>query len=357
MRSAGPFFDFGAASMRGLLLLAAILSSADLFADEARPTHREIEPIKIELGPDGKIETMAMNSQGNLLVGVSWSADGKASANTPTLPQRPSKRGPGDNPLLIEGGPRNYAIRVVSPQGLVLESWSTDGVRPSMIHGCDDGEVYVAGSGKIARLNAQGKPIRTVSFADLLDGAYGGAHASGVTADDNYFIIAFGEGFSLRATEDVVRLNRDLTVPKVVVQQQFGCCSHIDLDVKDGKLYVAENSRHRVNRYSLDGVKLDTWGSRDRTSLEGFAACCNPVNVDWGPGGVLYTAESGVGRVKRYSPDGKYLGLVGYVDTTKFDNGSMLAAMSCYIPVEVARDGRRIFVMDVRANFIRVLAQ
>jgi hypothetical protein len=72
---------------------------------------------------------------------------------------------------------------------------------------------------------------------------------------------------------------------------------------------------------------------------------------------VLYTAESGVGRVKKYSPDGKFLGLVGYVDTTKFDNGSQLAAQSCYIPIEVNHDASRIYVMDVRAAIIRVLAR
>ena len=256
---------------------------------------------------------------------------------------------------MVEGGPRSYAVRIVSPEGHVVKSLETQGVRPSMIHACGDGDVYIAGSEKLLRLNADGMRLQSIGFDEILDGYYAKAHASGVTADEKYFFIAFGQGFSLRATEDIVRLNRDLTEAKVMTRQQFGCCSHIDLDVKEGKLYVAENSRHRVNRFSLEGEKIDTWGSRDRTRIEGFAACCNPVNFDWGPGGDLYTAESGIGRVKRYSPDGQFLGLVGYVDTTKFDNGSQLAAMSCYIPVEVSRDGNRVYVMDVRANFIRVL--
>ena len=138
------------------------------------------------------------------------------------------------------------------------------------------------------------------------------------------------------------------------MQRQFGCCSHLDLDTKDDLLLIAENSRHRVNRFSFDGERKDTWGRRDRESLKGFAACCNPVNFDFGPGDVLYTAESGVGRVKKYSADGKYLGMVGYVDTTVFDRGSRLASQSCYIPVEVNRDASRIYVMDVRAHIVRV---
>jgi hypothetical protein len=178
-----------------------------------------------------------------------------------------------------------------------------------------------------------------------------------MTSSDEFLFVAFGQGFSLRATEDVVRFNRDLAEPRTIIQQQYGCCSHLDLDTKDGRLLVAENSRHRVNRFTFDGEKVDSWGSRDRSALAGFAACCNPVNVDFGPGDVLYTAESGVGRVKRYSAGGEFLGLVGYVDTTKFDNGSKLAATSCYIPIEVAADGKRIYIVDVRASVIRVLAE
>ena len=91
------------------------------------------------------------------------------------------------------------------------------------------------------------------------------------------------------------------------------------MQVMNGELLIAENSRHRVNRFDLDGKPLGKWGKRDRTGIEGFAACCNPVNIDIGPGNVLYTAESGIGRIKTYTPGGKFLGVVGYVDTTVFD--------------------------------------
>jgi hypothetical protein len=336
-------------------ILFALCSSDLCGVEPTDPTHREVDPIKIDLSNNGKLETMAMDRSGTLLLGVSWSSNMGSKSAPPTRPSREGPRGRGDNNHANDDGAREYAVRLVSSEGTNLTTWKTDGVKPSMIHACDDGEVYIAGSGQLLRLASDGKVISKIRFDDLLEGEYGTAHASGVTANDQYFFIAFGQGFSMRATEDIVRLNRDLTSPKLLIKQQFGCCSHIDLDVKNDVLYVAENSRHRVNRYSLDGEKIDTWGRRDRTSIEGFAACCNPVNFDWGPTGELFTAESGIGRVKRYSPDGKYLGLVGYVDTTKFDNGSQLAAMSCYIPVEVAKDGKRVFVMDVRANFVRVL--
>ena len=228
---------------------------------------------------------------------------------------------------------------------------------PKSILACDDGTIYVAGEGKLAKLDASAEVLKTLDLSEVLDGAYVEAHPSGLAANDHHIYIAFGIGRSLRATEDIVRFDREFGAAEIIIEKQFGCCSTIDLDLKDDVLLIAENSRHRMNRFSLDGELLESWGKRDRRGIEGFGACCNPVNFDFGPDGVLYTAESGLGRVKRYSPEGEFLGVVGFVDTTEYEKGSALAAASCYIPVEVAADGRRVFVMDIKANVIRVLEE
>ncbi|MBM3853778.1 MAG: hypothetical protein FJ399_11580 [Verrucomicrobia bacterium] len=267
----------------------------------------------------------------------------------------PDSRGGISPELSIDREGHTYALKVVRPDGKVLSTWPMpDGLQPKMIFGCDDGTVYVAGGGRLAQFTADGKLVKSVDT----DKIYGQrAAASGLAADGQRVFIAFGMGNSTRATEDIYRFKRDLTEPAKIIERQFGCCSHIDLKVVNGELIVAENSRHRVKRFDFDGKPLGTWGRRDRENLEGFAACCNPCNFDLGPGGVLYTAESGVGRVKKYMPDGKFLGLVGYVDTAKYDAGNQYAATSCYIPIEVNQDASRIYVMDVRASIIRVLAR
>jgi len=410
-----------------------------------QPTHKEIEPIRIPLGEEGQLKTIAMDRRGNLLVGVSWLPEGApptpkreplgrpepgagatpasererilqlareaVAEGTPeawdkvlkvatpqtfrdamlTLDQSerrpimeamppevrqkigpPPGRGPGARPqgpggqmsdarggilpqLSVDGVGHHYALKVVSPRGKVLATWPMlDGLQPKMIFGHPDGTVYVAGGGRLARFDSRGKLLHMVDT----DAIYGQkAAASGLCADDKHVFIAFGMGNSVRATEDIYRFKRDLTEPKKIVERQYGCCSHIDLRVSGRELLIAENSRHRVNRFDFDGKQLGTWGRRDREALEAFTACCNPCNFDFGPKGVLYTAESGVGRVKKYSADGQFLGLVGYVDTTEFDNGSQLAAISCYIPIEVNKDASRIYVMDIRAHIIRVLAK
>lgn len=267
----------------------------------------------------------------------------------------PDARGGVSPQLATDRAGHAYALKVVSPDGKVLATWPMhDGLQPKMIFGCDDGTVYVAGGGRLAQFTADGRLVKMVDT----DKIYGQkAAASGLCADAAHVFIAFGMGNSTRATEDFYRFKRDLSDPEKIVERQYGCCSHIDVRVANGELLIAENSRHRVNRFDLDGKPIATWGRRERENLAGFTACCNPCNFDFGPGGVLYTAESGVGRVKKYTADGKFLGLVGYVDTTKFDGGSQLAAQSCYIPMEVNADASRIYVMDVRAAIIRVLAK
>lgn len=398
------------------------------------PTHQEVEPIRFDIGADGRLKTIAMDSKGNLLVGVSFkpanaagapttprpaaTADPKATlariheairVDSPAeweklakevtaddfraamsdagpqtrrsiMPRLPAdiriklaqgRGGPGGartnrdfNPdarggispqLSIDQDGHAYALKVVSPEGAVIATWPmSDGLQPKMIFGSPEGAVYVAGGGRLAQFTADGRLVKMVDT----DQIYGKkAVASGICADKDHVFLALGMGNSTRATEDFFRFKRDLTEPKMIIERQFGCCSHIDLRVANGELLIAENSRHRVNRFDFDGKPLGTWGRREREKLEGFTACCNPCNFDLGPAGVLYTAESGVGRVKKFTPDGKFLGLVGYVDTTKFDGGSQLAAQSCYIPMEVNADASRIYVMDVRAHIIRVLAK
>ena len=267
-------------------------------------------------------------------------------------PERRGNRGP----LAIDDlFKHQYGIRVISLDGSVKAEWPMpdDGPHPKMIHACDDGTVYVAGHGKMASYDKNGKRLAMADI-DKLSGDK--SLAAGMFVSDKHVFLAVGMGNSMRATEDIYRFNRDLTEEKKIIEQQYGCCSHIDMQVMNGELLIAENSRHRVNRFDLDGKSLGRWGKRDRTGIEGFAACCNPVNIDIGPGNILYTAESGIGRIKKYTPEGEYLGVVGYVDTTEFDRGSRLAAQTCYIPIEVNKDASRVYVMDVRANLIRVLA-
>ncbi len=146
-----------------------------------------------------------------------------------------------------------------------------------------------------------------------------------------------------------------MTEPVLIAEDMRGCCQRLDMVVWEDALYVAENARHRVVKFDTTGKVLSKWGARDRVNIEGFGSCCNPMNLCFGPKGELYTAESGLGRIKRYSLDGKFLELVGYVGVDRFSRATRLAASCSNIAIAVNKEASRIFVLDFKNNFIRVL--
>lgn len=178
---------------------------------------------------------------------------------------------------------------------------------------------------------------------------------SGIAVTDNDVFVAFGSGWSMGSKSKLFRFDRDLENPQVLAEGLRGCCQRCDAVARDGILYLAENAVHRVVAYDRQGEVLDKWGQRSRTAIEGFGSCCNPMNLCFDAHGVLYTAESGTARVKRYSLDGEYLGLVGYVGTHRFTRTGGVASSCSNISIAVTPDGSRVYVMDIKNKLIRVL--
>ena len=129
----------------------------------------------------------------------------------------------------------------------------------------------------------------------------------------------------------------------------------IDIVARKGKIYLAENALHRIVVIDAEGKKLSTWGARDRRGMEGFGSCCNPMNLCFSSDGELYTAESGLGRIKRYTVEGKFLGLVGYVGVNRFTRAGRMASSCSNIAIAITKDKSRVFVLDFKKNIIRVL--
>jgi len=117
---------------------------------------------------------------------------------------------------------------------------------------------------------------------------------------------------------------------------------------KDGMVFAAENARHRVVRFDRDGKMVGAWGRMDRTGVEGFGSCCNPMNIYFGADGLLYTAEATLGRIKRYTPDGQFKGVVG---TAKISAGCI------NVTIAASRDGQRFYMLDRTGQCVRVLPQ
>jgi hypothetical protein len=164
------------------------------------------------------------------------------------------------------------------------------------------------------------------------------------TGDDVFVACRAVEGYGF----DVWRTDRDFGNPKKIVTGLRGCCGNMDIQAYDGELYVAENARGRVVRYDRDGNVLATFGRMDRTGVEGFGSCCNPMCVRIGPDGVVYTSESNVGRIKRFSREGEFLGVVGTVQIIP----------GCkHVPIGISQNGSRVYMLDQTRSHIVVMAE
>jgi outer membrane biosynthesis protein TonB len=178
---------------------------------------------------------------------------------------------------------------------------------------------------------------------------------SGIAVTDSHVFVAFGSGWSLGSKSKLYRFDLELENPRALAEGLRGCCQRCDIKALNGVVYLAENSAHRVVLYDREGNVLNKWGERGRDDLKTFGACCNPMNICFDGQGILYTTESGLGRVKRYRTNGEFLDLVGYVGTERFWHGSGLAASCSNMAIAVTSDGRRVYVMDYKNNRIRVL--
>lgn len=288
------------------MLALTMACSACMAADRAAPsaTHREVESLRVKAEPKpARIASFAMARDGNLLV----------------------------------CDPDNETIIVLTPAGKEAARWKP-GLAPEAVHAHTDGTIYVGGRGKLARLDATGKVIAT----GACPGDSARTTVAGIATSKTDLFVTMRVGFSFA----VVRFTHGFGEPKQIVDRLRGCCGQMHIVATDGVIYAAENARKRVVRYDREGKELGAWGKDGREGIEGFGGCCNPMNLCFGPDGALYTSES-EGRVKRYTPDGRLLGLVGL---PKLGGGCLNVA------VGTNADGSRVYVLDRTNNLIRVLA-
>lgn len=142
------------------------------------------------------------------------------------------------------------------------------------------------------------------------------------------------------------RTDRDLSNGKIIIKGLVGCCGQMDVQCSDEGLFVAENSRFRVGHYDLDGKEISHWGKSDRTGIEGFGSCCNPMNVCFDKEGHVFTAESSVGRIKQFDASGQLISYIGAVD---------LVPGCENVSIAVSPVNDNIYMLDITRNHIKVM--
>lgn len=246
-------------------------------------------------------------------------------------------------------------LRVITPGDALKALWKLDFAPQAVSWRAADGAVLVAGSGKIAALDASGKVVCSASLpqpdipADKLAKMGKQERASflsrsrvatSVTASgDDVFVVARAfTGYT------VYRYDKKLENPKAILTGLRGCCGQMDVMASGDTLYVAANCDSEVGLYDRDGKKKSAVTKPKGAKF--FDGCCEPKNVCMGADGTLYVAESARCAVNRFSTDGKFLDEVGSVK----DIGGCVR-----VTIAVSRDGSRVYMLDTEKNVVRVL--
>jgi len=167
--------------------------------------------------------------------------------------------------------------------------------------------------------------------------------AVAVGEKDVFIACPMAQGFGFA----IWRTDRSFGEGRLIAEGLRGCCGQMDIQARGEHVFVAENARKRVVVFDRDGKQSAVWGESQRGGIEGFGSCCNPMNLRFNPAGELITSEASLGRLKRYTPEGQLLGLVG---TAAVEGGCKNVA------VDLSPDGNRCYVMDLGKNRICVLS-
>ena len=208
----------------------------------------------------------------------------------------------------------------------------------------DDLELAAAAKGAGEETQTAGEPSES-QINNLIDSTIRTKmRVSSISSTGNHLFVTTrgvtGYGY------DVWKMNLRFENPEVIVKGLSGCCGQMDVQCcKDG-LFVAENSRDRVVHYDINGTEINKWGKSDRTGLNGFTSCCNPMNVCFDNEGYIYTAESGSGRIKCFDASGKLISYVGDVD---------LVPGCKNVSIAVSPVSKKIYMLDLTRNHIKVM--
>lgn len=322
-----------------------------------KPACAEVGLIKVgdSEGP-GTLKNFCLNAEGNILACYAPAETAKSSK---------AKDAPG--------------IRVYSPKGELLNTMPLE-IKPGAICVAKDGSIYVAGDGQILKLDAAGKLLASAAspvakdpviisketeamvkemseqskrpYAEELERMKASlerrrADVTGVavTEQDVFMAVGAPSDFTYR----VYRFDLALENPKLVVEKLRGCCSQMDIQSHDGKLWISHNARHAVESRDRDGKELMKFGKAGKVKPSDFGGCCEPKCMRVLPNGDILAAESGPPTcIKRFSASGKFIEVVAAVET----KGDCVR-----VTVEMSADGSRYYLLDTTRNAIRVFGK
>jgi len=320
-----------------------------------KPSAKEAGLIQIgDSKKPGALRNFCLNAEGNILA---------CFAPVETNKSSDAKNAPG--------------IRVYSPSGKLLSTMPLE-IKPTAISVAKDGSIFVAGDGRVLKLDAAGKVLASASSPVADDRVVIGkeveemvnemvkqskrpfkeemeriktmlekrrADVTGLAATDQdvFMAVPAPSDFTYR----IYRFDHALEKPKLVVEKLRGCCGQMDVQAQAQKVWIPHNARHAVESRDRDGKELSKFGKAGRVKASDFGGCCEPKCMRVLANGDILTAESGPPTcIKRFSASGKFKEVVAVVPDAKGD--------CVRVTVEMSRDGSHYYMLDTTRDAIRI---
>jgi hypothetical protein len=123
----------------------------------------------------------------------------------------------------------------------------------------------------------------------------------------------------------------------------------------DGLLRVTNPGRHCVEAYTFGGDMEFSWGKAG-AGIESFCGCCNPINLALLRDGTVITFEKGIPRVKVFSSQGSFEGVVAGAESC-VENAKACGPDDCTLGgLDGVGDSKgRIHILDLVAGNVRTM--
>jgi hypothetical protein len=258
----------------------------------------------------------------------------------------------GEGRLYVAAG---KAVKILDLEGAELRSIPcADAVRTVAV--APDGLIYAALSDHLEVFDAAGKRVATWNSPGgkvWFSGLAAGKDAVFAADAGNRVIWRYdreGKVHNRIGDKDPGRGVPGLIVPSPYLQVALG---------KDGLLRVNNTGRHQIEVYTADGDLEFHWG-KPGGAIDSFCGCCNPIGFALLPDGRYLTCEKGVPRVKLYSEQGEFEGVVAEPNLFPENSRSGMPrrADGMLGGLDATSDAAgRIYVMDLVTGEIRTMTR
>jgi hypothetical protein len=120
-------------------------------------------------------------------------------------------------------------------------------------------------------------------------------------------------------------------------------------------LWVVNPGKHQLYNFADNGNLRSSWGKTSMTAIDGFTGCCNPAQFCFDADGSFITFEKKANRIKIYNQGGEFQCIVAGANSfTKFKSETNTDPL--VKDVAVNKNGL-IYALEAASNGIRVFAK